>query len=128
VTVDRRSPRSGPSAVNLGDFLSPAWQIVEAHKLGAAGRRRRKFAPGGHGARHLREIRSSGPRSAGGLEPATVVFPVGKSSRRWCRCSRRSGWCRRRRRWRFLILRLARRRALGRTRWGRARVLRAGSP
>jgi hypothetical protein len=78
VTVECRSPRSGPSAVNLGDFLSPAWQKVEAHKLGAAGRRRRKFAPGGHGARRLREIRPSGPRSAGGLEPAAVVFPVGE--------------------------------------------------
>jgi hypothetical protein len=78
VTVECRSPRSGPSAVNLGDFLSPAWQKVEAHKLGSAGRRRRKFAPGGHGARRLREIRPSGPRSAGGLEPAAVVFPVGE--------------------------------------------------
>jgi hypothetical protein len=76
VTVECRSPRSGPSAVNLGDFLSPAWQRVEAHKLGAAGHRRRKFAPGGHGARRLREIRSSGPRSAGGLEPVAVVSPV----------------------------------------------------
>jgi hypothetical protein len=75
-TVECRSPRSGQSAVNLGDFLSPAWQRVEALKLGAAGRRRRKFAPGGHGARRLREIRSSGPRSAGGLEPAAVVSPV----------------------------------------------------
>jgi hypothetical protein len=81
VTVERRSPRSGPSAVNLGDFLSPAWQKVEAYKPGAAGRRRRKFAPGGQGARRLREIRPRrpcGPRSAGGLAPAAAVFPMGE--------------------------------------------------
>jgi hypothetical protein len=76
VTAECCSPRSGPSAVSLGDFLSPAWQRVEAHKLGASGRRRRKFAPGGHGARRFREFRPSGPRSAGGLEPEEVVNPV----------------------------------------------------
>jgi hypothetical protein len=37
-TAECRSPRSGPSSVRLGDFLSPAWQRVGAAKQGAAGR------------------------------------------------------------------------------------------
>jgi hypothetical protein len=37
-TAECRSPRSGPSSVSLGDFLSPAWQRVGAAKQGAAGR------------------------------------------------------------------------------------------
>jgi hypothetical protein len=42
-----RSPRSGPSAVTLGDFLSPAWLHVHPAKPRAAERRRVRFAPGG---------------------------------------------------------------------------------
>jgi hypothetical protein len=60
----------------LGDFLSPAWQRVEATKLGAAGRRRKKFAPGGHGARRFWEIRPGCSRSAAGPKPALMVKAV----------------------------------------------------
>jgi hypothetical protein len=42
-----RSPRSGPSAVTLGDFLSPAWLQVQPAKPRAAARRRDRFAPRG---------------------------------------------------------------------------------
>jgi hypothetical protein len=75
-TAGCRSPRSGPSAVRFGDFLSPAWQRVEAAKLGAAGRRRKKFAPGDHGARLFWEIRPGGARSAAVLVPAAVAQAV----------------------------------------------------
>jgi hypothetical protein len=39
---------SSPSSVTVGDFLSPAWQKVSLRKSGAGGRRRNRFAPGGH--------------------------------------------------------------------------------
>jgi hypothetical protein len=120
-TAGCRSPRSGPSTVRLGDFLSPAWQRVDGAKLGVAGRRRKKFAPGGHGARWCREICPGGARSAAVSVPATVVQTGGKSSSCWCRRVRR-WWCGRR--CCPLVLRQARRRASGQRRRDGSRLVR----
>jgi hypothetical protein len=77
-----RSPRSGPSAVTLGDFLSLAWLQVRPAKPRAAARRRERSAPGGR-ASWLRRAPGgscSGSRSRspqGGVEPSggAAAFP-----------------------------------------------------
>jgi hypothetical protein len=78
-----RSPRSGPSAVTLGDFLSPVWQQVRSGKSSAAVRQRERFAPGGWGSwlRRAPAAQRPGSRSSssqGGVEAfgARVVLPT----------------------------------------------------
>jgi hypothetical protein len=48
------SPRSGPSAVTLGDFFEPVWQKVTGAAASVVGRCRQRFAPGGRGSWSLR--------------------------------------------------------------------------
>jgi hypothetical protein len=62
--VPPSSPRSGPSCVTLGDFLSPAWSRVVAGAAAARRQGRRgRFAPGGRGSRF-----STSSRSRSGFE------------------------------------------------------------
>jgi hypothetical protein len=81
-----RSPRSGPSTVTLGDFLSPAWLQVCPGKPHAAARRRERFAPGGR-ASWLRRAsggpcsrsRSRSPQGGAEASGGVTVFPS-----EWC--------------------------------------------
>jgi hypothetical protein len=63
------SPRSGPYSVTLGDFFDPAWQKVTAAAASVVGRRRQRFALGGHGPWYLRN-------SALALTQACAVSPL----------------------------------------------------
>jgi hypothetical protein len=74
------SPRSGPSSVTLGDFLSPVCQTVVSSKARAAGRRRQKFAPGGQGPRFLRPHDVVSPRSSSVLPSVSAPAVVQASS------------------------------------------------
>jgi hypothetical protein len=96
------SPRSGPSAVTLGDFFEPAWQKVTVAAASVVGRRRQRFAPGGPGSWFLRPSAQTPARPcavpplpdgdlvaelfppwSGRSDPATGD---GHFARRWVRC------------------------------------------
>jgi hypothetical protein len=105
-----RSPRSGPSAVTLGDSLSPAWQQVRPGKSSAVVRQRERFAPGGRaswlrrapaapcpGSRSPQgEVKASGaravlPTASGAVAPAffpahgapQIQWPAGRAAAPW---------------------------------------------
>jgi hypothetical protein len=91
------SPRSGPATVSLGDFLYPAWQLVRGSKIDAAGRRRRRFAPGGRGSRLLQEVLPRNPSLERHWRALGRFGRFGRSSLRWCPRGRWSVMCHRHR-------------------------------
>jgi hypothetical protein len=96
------SPRSGPSAVMLGDFFEPVWQKVTGAAASVVGRRRQRFAPGGRGSWSLRPSAPSPARPCA-VPPFLVAICCRSCSRRgrdaqiqwWetCRSARRRIRC-----------------------------------